>query len=90
MLHGASSAEEATDGVTLSTMEFFGDVMLVTELKSSKLWSWVVAAFIGWTFEGSDPDAEALMMEVVAGVAEFANEDIIDGLATAGETVIDA
>ena len=30
------------------------------------------------------------MMEVVAGVAEFANEDVIDGLATAGGTVIDA
>ena len=83
MLRGASSAEEATDGVTLSTMEVLGDVMLVTELKSSKLCSWVVGAFIGWVFEGSDPNAEALIMEVVAGVAEFANEDIIDGLTTA-------
>ena len=82
VLRGASSAEEATDGVTLSTMEFLGDVMLATELKSSKLCSWIVAAFLGWVFEGSDPDAEALMMEVVAGVAELANEDTIDGLAT--------
>lgn len=83
MLRGASSAEEATDGVTLLTMEFLGDVVLVTELKSPKLCSWIVAALIGWVFEGSDPDAEALMMEVVAGVAEFASEDTIDGLATA-------
>jgi hypothetical protein len=72
------------DGVTLSTTEFFGDVILATELKSSKLCSWLAAVFIGWLFEGSDPDAEAPMTEVVAGVAELANEDIIDGLATAG------
>ena len=72
------------DGVTLPIMEFFGNMILVTELGSSKLCAWLVPVFIDWVFEGSDPDAEALTMEVVAGEAEFANEGIIYGLAAAG------
>lgn len=55
--------------------------MLFTELRSSKLWSWVEEAFlVGWISKGSGSDVEALMMEVVAGVVEFVNEDIIGGL----------
>lgn len=58
-----------------------GNVMLFTELRSSKLWSWVEEAFlVGWISKGSGSDVEALMMEVVAGVVEFVNEDIIGGL----------
>jgi hypothetical protein len=78
VLRGTSRAEEAMEGVTLLIAELFQDMMLV---ESSKLSCWLVAALIGWVPEGSHPDADALMMEVVAGVAESANED---GLTTAG------
>ena len=72
----------ATEGTPLSIVESPGNAII----HRAQVFEIVIlgrSLFSRLHFKGSNSDVEELMMEVVAGLVDFANEDIISGLTNA-------